>query len=42
VEFQFYVPAVALPLGVALGYHIINRRRFLSPAGFQQAGHIDK
>lgn len=25
MEFQFYVPALAMPLGLALGYHIINR-----------------
>lgn len=27
VEFQLYVPAVSLPLGLALGYCIINRER---------------
>lgn len=24
VEFQFYIPAVSIPLGLALGYHLLN------------------
>ena len=27
VEFQFYVPAVSIPMGLALGYHILNTPR---------------